>query len=102
MSRSSREILEGERDAIRRLLYTRGVGKAFLFGSLARADGDSDSDIDLLIEFSDGRSRAEELMAVLGFTEELSSKFGVRVHVASPRTLRDEVRESALKEAVPL
>jgi predicted nucleotidyltransferase len=41
-------------------------------------------------------------LTVLGLSEELSQLVGVHVGVASPRTLRDDVRAAALQEAIPL
>jgi len=45
---------------------------------------------------------ANELLTLLGLSEELSELVGARIDVVTPRTMRDEVRDSALAEAVPL
>jgi len=39
---------------------------------------------------------------VLGLSEELSELVGARIDVVTPRTLREEVRDAAIAEAVPL
>jgi uncharacterized protein len=73
-----------------------------VFGSLARGDDDAESDIDLLVELPGERTTGEGLLTVLALTDELSSALGARVDVVTPRTLRDDVRDAAVAEAVPL
>jgi hypothetical protein len=97
-----REVLRARRKAILSLLAERGGRDVRLFGSLARGDEDDQSDIDLLIELPDVDSPAAELLAALGLSEELSQLVGARVEVVTARTLREEVRDAALAEAVPL
>ena len=97
-----REVLRARRTAILSLLAERGGRDVRLFGSLARGDEDDQSDIDLLVELPDVDSAAAELLAALGLSEELSQLVGARVEVVTPGTLREEVRDAALAEAVPL
>jgi predicted nucleotidyltransferase len=99
---SPRELLRAERSRIVTLLESHGASQIRLFGSLARGDDDSQSDIDLVVELPDGQSAAAELLTVLGLSEELSQLLGTRVDVVSARTLRDDVRDQALSEAVAL
>jgi uncharacterized protein len=73
-----------------------------VFGSLARGDDDAESDIDLLVELPGERTTGAGLLTVLALTDELSSALGARVDVVTPRTLRDDVRDAAVAEAVPL
>src|SRR5438105_13857111 len=100
--RSPREVLREQRSRILSLLYERGGRDVRVFGSLARGDDDAHSDIDLLIELPGGDSAAAELLTVLGLSEELSELLGARIDVATRRTLREEVRDVAIAEAVPL
>jgi predicted nucleotidyltransferase len=97
-----REVLREHRSAILALLAERGARDVRVFGSLARGDDDVQSDIDLLIELPNPGSVGAELLTALGLAEELSQLVRARVGVATPRTLRDEVRDAALAEAVPL
>jgi uncharacterized protein len=99
---SLREELRRQRAAIVKILADRGAHNPRLFGSLARGDDDVASDVDLLVEFANPRTPGEELLDVLGLSEELSEILALRVHVASPRTLRPEVEKQASAEAVPL
>jgi predicted nucleotidyltransferase len=99
---TARQILERQTAAVVRVLEGSGARDIRVFGSLARVDEDDASDIDLLIDLPDEPSVGAELLTVLGLSEELSSILGARVDVVTPRTLRTEVREAALAEAVPL
>lgn len=100
---SPREELQRQRGAIVKLLAQRGAHSPRLFGSVVRGDDNDGSDVDLLVEFADPRTPGEELLAVLGLSEELSEILAIRVHVASPATtLRPEVEQQASAEAVPL
>jgi uncharacterized protein len=99
---SPREVLREHRAAILSLLSERGGQGVRVFGSLVRGDDDARSDIDLLIELPHAGSIANELLTLLGLSEELSELVGARIDVVTPRTMRDEVRDSALAEAMPL
>lgn len=97
-----REVLREHRSAILALLTERGAEDVRIFGSLARGDEDSRSDIDLLVKLPDTGSAGAELLTALGLAEELSQLVQARVDVATTRTLHDEVRDAVLAEAVPL
>jgi len=99
---SRRELLRRERNAILGLLERQGASDVRVFGSVARGEDAGRSDIDLLITLPDGGSPGGELLTVLGLSEELTDLLGVRVDVATARTLRPSVRERAFDEAVPL
>lgn len=98
----SREIVRRERSRILAFLTARGARDVRLFGSVAREEDDDRSDIDLLVDLDGERSVGSELLEVLGLSEELSELLETRVDVVTPRTLRPEVRDLALAEAVPL
>jgi hypothetical protein len=65
-----------------------GVRRLGLFGSVARGEERSDSDIDFLAEFE---SPAPEHMAdrYFGFIDEATKRFGRRVQVLTPRMVRN-------------
>lgn len=99
---SPRDVLREQRSTILSVLSERGGRDVRVFGSIARGDDDELSDVDLLVDLPHGDSPADELLTVLGLSEELSALVGTRIDVVSPRTLRAEVRAAALAEAVPL
>ena len=50
------KFIEQHREVIKRLAAERGAVRVRLFGSLARGDGTLQSDVDLLVDFEEGRS----------------------------------------------
>lgn len=96
------ELLRRHRDAIISVLAQRGAEDVRVFGSVARGEEEPESDIDLLVELRGERSAGGELLAVLELSELLTALVGARVDVVTARSLRPEVRELAVAEAVPL
>jgi len=99
---SPSELLREHRQAILDLLIRHGANDVRVFGSVVRGDDEADSDIDLLVELQGERSSGGELLAALELSELLSALVGARVEVVTTRSLRSEVRDLALAEAVPL
>ena len=65
---------------------------------MARGDGTSESDIDLLVDLMPGGGN--ELLRVAGIAEELSGLLSARVDVVAASLLRSEVSASALADSV--
>ena len=92
------ELRHTSRDEIIRLAADCGAGNVRVFGSLARGQADSRSDIDLLVDLEPGRS----LLDLAKLQRKLEQLLTVRVDVVSARGLRDRVRETILRDALPL
>ena len=75
-----------------------GVLHAGLFGSVARDEATSDSDIDILIELAPNAPVG--LFEYVGITQYLADLFPVPVDVANLRRLKPLVRPSAERDAV--
>jgi predicted nucleotidyltransferase len=86
------------RDEIMRLAADFGAGNVRVFGSVARGDTDERSDLDLLVDLAPGRS----LLDLARLQRRLEQLLTVRVDVVSARGLRDRVRETILRDALPL
>jgi hypothetical protein len=79
-------------------LRARGVTHAALFGSRARGDNRSNSDIDIMIEIApDAPVGVWEYVAI---TQYISDLFPARVDVANRAKLKALVRPAAEREAV--
>lgn len=76
----------------------RGATNVRVFGSVARGDTTSASDVDFLIELELGRS----LVDLGGLLMDLRELLGVDVDVVTEAGLAPRVRERVLAEAVPL
>lgn len=88
-----RDVLKEQRD----LLTERyGITIVGIFGSRLRGEGSSDSDLDLLAEIL----RPVSLLEVVGAELHLSEVLGVKVDLVPKRSLREELRETILKDAI--
>jgi uncharacterized protein len=79
-------------------LRRRGVAHAALFGSHARGDAGTDSDIDIMIEIEPSRSMG--VFEYVGIVQSIEDMFPARVDVADRTRLKPHVRPSAEREAV--
>ncbi|MFW6239018.1 MAG: nucleotidyltransferase family protein [Thermodesulfobacteriota bacterium] len=69
-----------------------------LFGSVAREEQTEDSDIDILVDFEEDADYFDLAGMAIFLEEQLRRK----VDVISKQGLRNEIRESVLKEAIPI
>ncbi len=95
---SPNELLYEKREDILRIASKRGAYNVRVFGSVARGEADSKSDIDLLVDLEPGRS----LFDLGGLLMDLQDLLGKHLDVVTERGLRERIRERVLKEAVPL
>ena len=72
-----------------------GVRRIGLFGSFARGHQHEDSDIDLLVEFEEGRKTFDNFMSLSFFLEDL---FGRKVEVVTRKSLSPYLGPRILKE----
>lgn len=91
--------LRGHSREIRAAARKRGIRKVRVFGSAARGDETAHSDVDLLVEFD---AATHGVLQLAGFASDMRALIGRDVDVTTPELLRDEVRRTALAEAVPL
>ena len=89
-------IQENERE-----IQQLGVKRLGLFGSFARGQQRSDSDVDILIEFDPGRKNFDNFMQIAFLLEEL---FGRRVELVTPEGLSPHIGPNIMREVeyVPL
>ena len=75
-----------------------GAYNVRVFGSVARHEADSASDLDLLVDMEPERS----LLDLGGMLMDLQDLLGCRVDVVTEKGLRGRIRERVLKEAKEL
>jgi uncharacterized protein len=79
-------------------LREAGLVHLRLFGSVARGQGNAQSDVDLLADFD--HSRRITLVTLGRLENHLSTLLGTKVELSSPDWMRETVRRQALREAV--
>ena len=87
-----------KREEILVLAARFGIKNIRIFGSVARHEAREGSDVDFLVEFPPGAS----LLTHAAFQRELSDLLGCDVDVASVRGLKEQIRNSVIREAIPL
>ena len=79
-------------------LRAAGIIHLRVFGSVARDEASSTSDVDLLADFD--QSKRMTLVKVGSLQNRLSQMLGAPVDLSSPDWMREPVRTKALREAV--
>lgn len=74
------------------------AGEIGLFGSVARAEDVSRSDVDLLVDFAEGA----DLLDLVGLGLYLEELLGRKVDVVPRHALRPEIRDTVLRDLVPV
>ena len=90
--------LREKRDQIYQIAAQHGAGNIRLFGSAARGEARAESDIDLLIDLVSTPSS----WFPAGLVIDLENLLGRRVEVVTEKALDAALRDSVLREAVPL
>lgn len=92
------EQLGRHREEVLALVARHHAGDPLVFGSVARGDDAADSDVDLLVRFSEEARLFDEI----GLRLALSELLGVEVDVIGVDALQGAFRDRVLAEAVPL
>jgi len=69
-----------------------------IFGSYTRGEQKEGSDVDILARFLEGAS----LLDLVGLANFLEEKLNLKVNIVPADTIREEIRENVLKEAIYL
>lgn len=92
-----------KRDVIRILKNQRkeleehfNVASLSLFGSVARDEASSDSDVDLLVEFS----KPVGLFQFIELQQRLEELLGCKVDLGTSRSLKSRIKDQVLQEAI--
>ena len=92
------ELQTTSRDEILSIAAKRGARNIRVFGSVARGESDSLSDVDFLVDLDPDRS----LFDLSGLLIDLEAALHTKVDVVTERGLRSRIRERVLREAVSL
>jgi uncharacterized protein len=95
---SIHELLDTNRVAIQAIAERHGARNLRVFGSVARGEATTDSDLDLLVEMEPNRS----LLDHVALWQDLEDLLGCHVDVVSEKALHWTIRDKVLREAVQL
>ena len=87
------QILQEQSEA---LMDSYPISALFLFGSVARDEAREDSDVDILVEFS----QPIGLFQLIALKEDLETLLGRRVDIGTQRSLKPQVKGRVLQEAI--
>lgn len=91
-------VLEDLRELLPELRERFAVDTLEVFGSRVRTDAGQESDIDVLVTFTE----TPDLLTVIALEDELSERLGARVDLVMRRSLKPRLRDRVLSEAVPV
>lgn len=91
-------LLRSHRQEILKLAHAAGARNVRVFGSVARGQDTSESDIDLLVDFD----VSQGLVPIIHLQTQLEALLGQSVDVAPVSALKPEIARKALAESVPL
>jgi hypothetical protein len=94
----TKPILASQKDKIMDIARRHGATGIKVFGSIARGEGSSTSDLDLLLNMEPGRS----LLDIIAIKQDLEDLLGISVDVVTENSLSPYARDAILGEAVPL
>jgi len=89
-------LLEEIKQRMLPVLKRHDVGRAAIFGSVARGDSEEDSDLDVLVELPSTKS----LLDLVALKLDLEEALGREVDVLTYRALHPRIRERVLEEQV--
>lgn len=92
------EILKEKREEILRIAASHGAGDVRVFGSFVRGEAGPNSDVDILVRLSCGRS----LLDIVAIKQDLEDLLGCKVDVVTEAAISPYIREQVLEEAVSL
>ncbi len=92
------DIIGSKREDVLRIASRHKARNLRVFGSVARGEAHSNSDIDLLVDFEPDYKLLDQAALVV----ELSKLLGRKVDIAVASNLRDEYRQAILRDARPL
>lgn len=94
----TKQNLIKHRDQILRLASNYGINRVRIFGSTARGEANKNSDIDLLVNFSEGRS----LFDLIAFKNDVEDLLNRKVDVVSENSLHWYIKDMVIQEAVEI
>jgi hypothetical protein len=91
-------VFSQQRHQIIQIASGHGASNIRVFGSRARGDDTTDSDLDILVELEPGRT----LLDLVAIKQDLGDLLGCQVDVVTEASISPYIREQVLKDAIRL
>ncbi len=91
-------VVSQRRQQIIQIASGHGASNIRVFGSRARGDDTTDSDLDILVELGPGRT----LLDLVAIKQDLGDLLGCQVDVVTEASISPYIREQVLKDAIRL
>lgn len=91
-------VLQDKRNTILEIANDHGVRNIKVFGSVAKKEDGPNSDLDLLVEFEEGRS----LFDLIRFKQEVEELLGVNVDVVTENAMHNSIKDDVINGAIQL
>jgi len=91
-------LVKDKREEILRVAADHGARNVRVFGSMARGESRSGSDLDVLVNLDPGRS----LLDMIAVKQDLEDLLGCEVDVVTEASISPYIRDQVLREAVSL
>lgn len=92
------DVLQDKRNVILKIAAEQGIQNVRVFGSVARFEDGEPSDLDLLVDFEEGRS----LFNLIRFKQEVEELLNIKVDVVTESSIHWSMKEDILNGAVQL
>jgi hypothetical protein len=89
-------LKEDIKEKIISILVKNGIKRILVFGSYARNEATTKSDLDLIVDFPDGTS----LLDHIGIEIELSEALNMKIDLLSRNGISPYIKDHVLKEAI--
>ncbi len=90
-----KQILQSKKNVYKDQYY---VKELYIFGSYTRHDQNENSDIDILVEFE----KPVSLLHLTSLENYLSDILGEKIDLVPKKNIREELKGTILKEAIPV
>ncbi len=77
------------------ILKKHGVKRVKVFGSYVRGEAKPDSDLDVIVDFSERKS----LLEIVGIEQEVEDRLGIKVDLLTERSISPYLKERIEKES---
>ena len=92
------QIIKEKRLEILNIAKNHGASNIRIFGSVARGEANSNSDIDFLMDIESGKNLLDRIALI----QDLEDLLGCKVDVAKPENLHESIKAKVLQEAISL